>query len=290
MIVHQAISTVPCQNTLGEACVWNGVDETLWWTDIEARRVYRLDASGGPRHFDLPDRPAFVFPRLAGGFVVGFPGMIAIADAAFERFECITEIEADITQTRLNDAVVDPSGGIIVGTYNQQDRRPIGAVYRISPSREVHKLIDTVAAANGLAFSLDGDILYFADSAQGTIRRFAVTPSIAISEIPPLAPPDIAPGAPDGAAVDQDGGYWSTRLRAGCVVRIDENGKVTDRIELPAMAPTCAAFGGNDLRTLFITSRRFRQPADEIQRLPQSGDLFSVDVGFAGSPPTMCRL
>lgn len=142
-----------------------------------------------------------------------------------------------------------------------------------------------------LAFAPDGTTMYFADTAEGSIRRFSVQPSFtAISELTPLAAPDVAPGAPDGAAVDSEGGYWSARLRGGCVIRLAPEGSLTDRVNLPTMAPTCVAFGAADLATLFVTSRRVRQPADELERWPQSGDLFSVALPFKGAVPLVCRL
>lgn len=289
MIIHEARSIVPCRNALGEACIWHDVDQSLWWTDIESREVLRLRKPGGLTRFSLPDRPAFVFPRTAGGFVIGFPGGLALTDDDFQSFQWLLDIEPAVTHSRVNDATVDPWGGIVLGTYNQRDRQPIGGVYRISPSGEVVRLLSNVAVANGLAFSSDGGIMYFADSAEGTIRRFAVGDHMrSFAELAPLAPRNIAPGAPDGAVVDNDGGYWSARLRGGCVVRINPGGEVTDRVDLAAMGPTCAVLGGQSRSTLYITTRRVRQPAEELARLPQSGDLFAVDVGFRSGPGLPC--
>jgi L-arabinonolactonase len=291
MRLHQAVSVASCQNLLGEACIWNAGDDSVWWADIEARQVLRLDGDARVHRFDLPDRPAFVFPRPTGGFVVGFPTSIAIADDSFTSFRWVADIEPEQPQTRVNDATIDPWGGIIVGTYNQIDRQPVGGVYRVTPGGRVTKLLGGIAAANGLAFSPDGSFLHVADTAEGTIRRFAVGNALsAISELAPLAPADIAPGSPDGATVDSDGGYWITRLRGGCVVRIAPDGVVTDRVDLPTMTPTCATFGGRDLGTLFITSRRVRQPAEELERLPQSGDLFAISLPFRGATSPDCAV
>lgn len=227
----------------------------------------------------LPNRAAFVFPRARGGFVLGFPKSIVITEPTFTDFSQVAEIEPHLAQTRVNDAAIDPYGGIVLGTYNEQSREPVGGVYRIAPNGEVVTLFSGVAAANGLAFSPDGRIMYFTDTTEGTIRRFALAPQFAgLAELGPLAGPNIAPGSPDGATVDIEGGYWSARLQGGCVVRIDGNGHLTDRVDMPSIAPTCVALGGEDLRTLFITSRRTRQSSDELLRFPESGNLFRVEV------------
>ncbi|MGX9182188.1 SMP-30/gluconolactonase/LRE family protein [Mesorhizobium sp. BHbdii] len=292
MRLHHAYTAFDCQNLLGEGCNWSASDQSLWWTDIEAKCVFRWDDGGRVAAVHrLPDRAAFVFPRARGGFVLGFPKSIVITDPTFNDFSQVAKIEPHLAQTRVNDAAIDPYGGIVLGTYNEWSREAVGSVYRVAPDGEVVTLFGGVAAANGLEFSPDGRIMYFTDTTDGTIRRFVVAPQFAdLAEMSPLAGPNIAPGSPDGASVDIEGGYWSTRLRGGCVVRIDEHGHLTDRVDMPSMAPTCAAFGGENLRTLFITSRRTRQSCDELLRLPESGNLFRVEVSHAGRLPFSCRI
>ncbi|BCG97472.1 MULTISPECIES: SMP-30/gluconolactonase/LRE family protein [unclassified Mesorhizobium] len=292
MRLHHARTAFDCHNLLGEGCNWSASDQSLWWTDIEAKSVFRWDDKRRVAAVrQLPNRAAFVFPRARGGFVLGFPKSIVVTDLTFSDFSQLAEIEPHLAQTRVNDAAIDPYGGIVLGTYNERSREPVGSVYRLAPDGEIVTLFGGVAAANGLAFSPDGRIMYFTDTTDGTIRRFAVAPQFAsLAEIGPLAGPNVAPGSPDGAIVDIEGGYWSARLRGGCVVRIDRNGQLTDRVDMPSMAPTCVALGGEDLSTLFITSRRTRQSSDELLRYPESGNLFRVEVGQAGGQPFSCRI
>ncbi len=53
---------------------------------------------------------------------------------------------------------------------------------------------------------------------------------------------------------------------------------------LPAMCPTMCAFGGPDLKTLYVTSARQLRDADELARLPYSGGLFAMPVDVPGLP------
>ena len=50
------------------------------------------------------------------------------------------------------------------------------------------------------------------------------------------------------------------------------------------MCPTMCAFGGPDLKTLYVTSARQLRDADELARLPYSGGLFSMQVDVPGLP------
>ncbi|MCA9177077.1 MAG: SMP-30/gluconolactonase/LRE family protein, partial [Planctomycetales bacterium] len=83
---HVARTAVACQNLLGEGCNWNAGNNTLLWTDIEARTVYRLTSNDELVTNVLPERAAFIFPRARGGFVLGFPQAVVLADEALSQF------------------------------------------------------------------------------------------------------------------------------------------------------------------------------------------------------------
>ena len=291
----QASLIFDSKNLLGEGCFWDPRDGTLWWTDIEASRVWRMDAHEATKSFVLPGRAGFMLPRKKPGFVIGFPNQIVLVDPEFQVFKRICDVEPDVLQTRFNDAAVDPFGGIVFGTFDEtQDmaaRRPIGAVYRLAPDGAFTKLFGGAVVSNGLAFSPAGDILYFADTHFGVIRRFAVGKGFAsCDEIEPLVGPDAAPGRPDGGITDRDGNYWSARVWGGCVVRFDANGQVTAKIDLPTKGPTCVALGGTNLDQLFITTLRVRHNLDELKHAPSAGGVFSAAVDIPGIEQRLCAL
>jgi sugar lactone lactonase YvrE len=87
---------------------------------------------------------------------------------------------------------------------------------------------------------------------------------------------------PDGGAVDSDGCYWSAFYRGGRVVRFSPQGRLLEEHPLPAMCPTMCAFGGPDLRTLYVTTARQHRDADELARLPRSGGIFAMRVATPG--------
>jgi sugar lactone lactonase YvrE len=83
-------------------------------------------------------------------------------------------------------------------------------------------------------------------------------------------------GAPDGAAVDTDGGYWLTQPPAGRVVRYDPRGRIDRVLELPVSQPTCIAFGGSRMDTLYITTAKCRMSPEKLRKEPLAGALFTV--------------
>ena len=89
---------------------------------------------------------------------------------------------------------------------------------------------------------------------------------------------------PDGAAVDSAGCYWIAFYGGGKVARLAPSGDVLAEYPIPAMCPTMCAFGGPDLKTLYVTSARQQRPDDELARLPHSGGIFAMTVDVPGLP------
>lgn len=53
-------------------------------------------------------------------------------------------------------------------------------------------------------------------------------------------------------------------------------------VEVPVRKPTCCAFGGDDLSTLYITSSRLAESEVNLADHPLSGCLFAFRPGVAG--------
>lgn len=286
---------VDCRNRLGEGCFVDPRDGCLWWTDIEGSSVHRLDADGTVTRFMLPGRAGFILPRRDPGFVIGFPKQLVLADQELRVFTRLHDVEPDVSETRINDAAVDPFGGIVFGTFDEThimaDRRPIASVYRLAPDGGLRRLFGGVTISNGLAFSPDGATMYFADTPDGRIRRFRIGDGFTtFEEIAALAGPGAAPGAPDGGITDAEGNYWSARVWGGCVVRFAPDGTMNARIDLPTKGPTCVALGGDDRRTLFITTLRVRHSGAELAAAPQAGGMFAAKVDVPGTRQRLCLL
>ena len=90
------------------------------------------------------------------------------------------------------------------------------------------------------------------------------------------------PGVPDGSCVDAEGFVWNAVWEGYRVERWSPEGKLDRVIDVPVKKPTCCAFGGEDLATLFITSSRLGETDDDLRNQPQSGGLFPVQPGAAG--------
>ena len=68
------------------------------------------------------------------------------------------------------------------------------------------------------------------------------------------------------------------------VLQLSPKGDVLATVEVPAQCPTMPCFGGDDLKTLYVTTARQGRSADELQALPQSGCVFCLRVDVPGLP------
>jgi sugar lactone lactonase YvrE len=210
----------------------------------------------------------------------------SFVDPADGRVTPIADPGHDRATTRFNDGRCDRAGRFWAGTMYEPRDRTAAALYRLDAGLSVVRVAGEVIVANGLAFSPDDRIMYWSDSRQAIVWAFdfnLAAGTIANRRVLRRFAP--AEGRPDGAAVDAEGFYWSALYDGGRVVRIDpRSGAIVREIALPVRCPTMPAFGGQDLKTIFVTSARHDRPTDELARQPLAGAIFAIDVDVPGLP------
>ena len=167
-----------------------------------------------------------------------------------------------------NDAAIGPDKGLWFtdppyGIKPEQQQQPANFVFYLPPGKkEPRAMIDDFNRPNGIVFSPQKKVLYVADSGKPHhIRHFRLEGD-SLSEIGVFA--EITPGAPDGMCMDQSGRLY-TSARDGVQVFSPE-GTLLGKV-LTEHWPTTCCFGGDDMRSLFITAR----PTVYMVRLKVSG-------------------
>jgi gluconolactonase len=164
---------------------------------------------------------------------------------------------------RPNDVVVRSDGCIYFTdpwtspTAPEQWDLTFSGVYRVTPDLGTVSLLTAdFVLPNGLAFSPDESVLYINDSRRGHIRAFDLMPSGMLAKHTDRVFVDLRgdePGVPDGLKVDAEGNVYCGG--AGGLWVMDPHGKKLGRIAHGASATTNLAFGGDDWKTLYFTSR-----------------------------------
>jgi gluconolactonase len=142
----------------------------------------------------------------------------------------------------------DPRGGLAGA-----DPTP-GRVCALDPTTlRLEVLTDGPLYPNGLAFGLDPEDFYLAESSTGRVLH-ARRRSDGIGELEVFA--ELPDGAPDGMAVDRQGNLLVAGGGANAVYVFDPAGALIDTIEVGGterVMVTNLCFGGDDGDTLFIT-------------------------------------
>jgi sugar lactone lactonase YvrE len=274
----------------GECPLWHDDEQALYWVDIPAFTVHRLDpADGAHRAWKLSSEPASLAVSDNGGLIVAMRSGFYHLDTGSDEVR-ITEIAAapyDTSLARFNDGRVDPAGRFWVGTiYEPRDKQ--AAEMFVLEQGEIRKAWSGgMTNSNGMAFSPDGKVMYHADTTAHVVRRFDFDAAAGtVDNQRPFVQfsADKANnygGRPDGAAVDSDGNYWSALFEGGRLIKFSPDGAQLDEIVLPLRCPTMIAFGGPELRTLYVTSAGDR-PEAELAQYPLSGKLLAIEVDVAG--------
>ena len=271
-------------NLLGEGPVWNAAAGVLTWVDIYGRRIHELDpATGARRHWIMPDRLSAAIPRHAGGMVVALSRTLAVFDPATGRLDEVARLPED-DRHRFNDAKCDGEGRLWVGSMNEEELRPTGALYCFD--RAGLRLVETgIAISNSLAWSPAGDVLYFADTVERRIRAYGFDARQgALSHRREFAAVDGEAAFPDGSATDSEGHLWNAQWDGGRVVRYAPDGRVAGIVPLPVSRPTSACFGGAHMTTLFVTSAACDLSQAQLRREPEAGAVFAIEAGVRGAP------
>jgi L-arabinonolactonase len=272
---------VDARNALGECILWCERTEQLLWTDILGRTLWSYrPATGATARWDMPERLAsFALTPNGRRLLLGLESRLAWLDWDDGSITTIVEVEADQPSTRINDGRCDRQGRFVFGTMNEgPGRAPIGHFYRLDHALRLERLaLPPVAIANSICFSPDGKRMYYCDSLGGAIHRCDYGEQLGPQRLFACLPE--GSGEPDGSAIDNDGYLWNAQWGAGKVVRYAPDGKVERELAMPVTQPTCLAFGGPQLRQLFITSALVDLQAPE----PGAGGVFrATPAGVAG--------
>src|SRR3954454_5609826 len=276
---------------LGECPVWSVEEQVLYWVDIRAPAMHRLDPrTGDTRTWPMPSRIGSLGLRESGGAVVALENGFHLLDLDSGRLEFVTGPEP-VPGTRFNDGKVAPDGRFFAGTMDEESlSRPIAALYRLDPDLTLHRVVEDLVVSNGLAWTADGRTAYHSDSKGPVIWAHDYDPATGeLSGRRVVARPTEEIGRPDGGATDQEGYYWSAGVSAGVVNRWSPDGRLDRSIPLPCSNPTAPCFGGPDLRPAFFTSPGHALRLEVVAAKQLSGDIFAVRVDVPAVPISRFR-
>lgn len=269
---------------LGEGPLWSAREHALWFVDIKAPKVYQFDAeTRGVRSWPAPEQVGFIVPEAGGRFICGLKSGLHEFDPLSGKFVLVTLVDSHRPNNRLNDAHVDAAGRLWFGTMDDGESEPTGSLYRFD-KRGLQRCDTGYAITNGPATSPDGCTLYHIDTLQRVIYAFDLDGSGELSNRRVFAR-IVKPGAyPDGPVVDVNGCVWVGLYGGWGVSRFSPQGELLDTLALPVANCTKAAFGGDDLRTMYVTTAWQGLSDEQRKEQPLAGGLFACRSETPGLP------
>jgi len=273
---------------LGEGVFWHEAEQALYWVDIIASNLHRLAADGRTDYWHFPGQISAVVPCDDGGLLATFENGLSHLDLDTATVTPLLALETELVDNRFNDGCSDTRGQFWFGSMDSKQQDPSGSFYRMDRNGDVERVdsFGQICITNGPAFSADGQWVYFNDSGERNVYRAPLqadgqpgTPELHLTF-------QERDGYPDGMCTDTDGGLWLCHFAGGRVTRFDGDGKVDQVIEMPVPNVTKCAFGGPDLRTLYIITAATSLDEKQREEYPLSGGLFAIELPYAGSALT----
>ena len=289
---------------LGESPFWHPHEQMLYWVDIPGKCIHRCNIfMGSVEGWAMPSEPGSIAPAESGGLVVALRDGIYRAREWGGALIKLAAAQHDTATTRFNDGKADPVGRFWVGTMYEPRTQASAGLYVLNGAALEAK-VSNATIANGLAWSPDAKTMFWADTPTHTVRAWdwdaatSLTSNEHVFKQWPGKPVGWQfgkddyqgyGGRPDGAAVDVEGNYYVAMFEGARICKLSPTGVELASIPVPAQCPTMPCFGGDDMKTLYVTTACYNRSDAEMQAYPQSGCVFSMRVDVSGLPVNFYR-
>ena len=260
-------------------------DGKLFFSDMHAHQVRAVDMKGKSEVIcEVPTRPSGLGWLPDGRMLV-----VSMRDRKLLRLDRDGLKEhGDLSKLApfdCNDMVVDKEGRAYVGNFGfdlHANETPRGTtLVMVAPEGSARIVAEELMFPNGAVITPDGKTLIVGESFGRRLTAFDVGADGALKNRRVWA--DLGKSVPDGICLDAENAVWVACPTASEVIRVKQNGEVTERIKVETDAFACM-LGGPDGRTLFVATAANSDPekcrADRTGRI----EMTQVEVPRAGLP------
>ncbi len=282
----------------GEAPLWLQREQHILWVDTDSRNCFTYDtaaqtctAINTDGYFQTIAHVAATDSISECTYIAVLNDRVALCRKDLSIMKDLGNPLAHKPSMILGDGTAGPDGCFYFGAFNSQDLyAKEGVVLRVNRDLSIEIVAEGFALPNGLAFNASGDTFYVTEMFANRIHAFDVSAadsSLSNCRVFTDIPQD--QGMPDGLIIDAEGFLWSAHWQGFRITRYDPDGTVERVVPVPVPTPTCLAFGGSDMTTLYITTARKGLSEQQLKDYPHSGELFCLNTDIVGRAELECR-
>ncbi len=278
---------LPIKAKLGEGAIWNEKTQELYWVDIDGKQLFIFNPiTNSQKTIVLPQKIGTVVPTKDSHVAVALEDGIYHLNLKTEALTILSKPTGHPKNLRFNDGKCDPAGRFWVGSIWDRNTPNTAALYKIEHTGESQIMIPNVTISNGIVWSLDGKTMYYIDTYTSCVQAYDYdieTGNITNPKTVITIPKEL--GYPDGMTIDAEGMLWIALWNGSAVGRFNPNtGKLLEKVAIDALNITSCAFGGRDLKTLYITTASVDMNLEQHRKYPLAGGLFAVETKVSGVP------
>jgi sugar lactone lactonase YvrE len=284
---------LPARCTLGEGALWDAARKVVWFVDIKNQHLWHYDPlTGGNAQVQAPGQIGWALPAEDGRLLCGLKdGLYAFTPETLA-FTRLCAVPGEPAGNRLNDACTDPSGRVWFGSMDDAEKAASGHFYMFDRGRITRVGPSGISITNGPAVNAEGTRIYFTDTIGQKILVADLLPDGGMGRVRLFADtkahfPD---AYPDGPVVDAEGHVWTGLYAGWRLARFSPAGELVGTVALPTANATKIAFGGEDLRTVFVTTARMNLDETALSAQPLAGSLLTFRAPVAGFAQARARL
>jgi len=214
----------------------------LWCAELENGCITRIGENGRLDRYEVGGRPS--------GIALGCDGYFWYCDAHRNQIRVFCSKSGDSWAAAgsadgrdldaPNDLAFDSFGNLVFSCHNQARELATGYIAVLRPSGECSIAATSLQFPNGIAFGLDGKVLFVAETYKQRVLRgqwHDVTGCWRLSGEVMQTP---GPNGPDGLALDTLGNVYTAVYGAGCIMATTPDG--VTKIPVDGRCPTNCAF------------------------------------------------
>ncbi|WP_223479366.1 SMP-30/gluconolactonase/LRE family protein [Oricola indica] len=285
-LLHQANAT------LAEGPVWDDRLACIYWVDIRRCRIARFETASMSQTglWVTPNRPGCIgLTDDPGVLAVCHGADVSLLNTRSGTLSPLARLPIETPRYRANDGRVDCAGRLWVGTMIDDIHAPDsfsgGRLFAVGGDGTVTATDEDFELPNGMSWSPDQTTFYINDTTAAKTYRYDFDAKAGrISNRAVLYDHSGGEGFPDGLSIDCEGNIWSAQWDGWNVRKISPSGELLQEIPMPVRRPSSAAFFGEGMDQIVITSAAVDFTSDDFIKSPDAGSLFAMAAETQGLP------